>query len=240
MNVKAVAVAALLACLVPTEAPAQIIIGPPPPAPGFGYGGSAVRVTYRSGNFAVTGYIGGGYYYPAYPPPYSQTTIVTPAPRVTINNNYFGGSPPVLGTGYDQDTRGVDLDAVAAKKPRSTEAEPAPAKPLPGVDVSTPKPPVRPGDPGQQPKPPAKEAAPKPPREFPPPPEPLPNPRDESNRLIELGTVAFQAGDYGIAALRFSQATALTPLDLRARFLLAQAEIAMGKFRDAVQTIHAG
>ena len=60
---------------------------------------------------------------------------MTPPPRVTINNNYFGGSPPVLGTGYDQDTRGVDLDAMPAKKQRPAEAdpEPAPAKPLPGV-----------------------------------------------------------------------------------------------------------
>ena len=115
MKLKAVALAALAELLAVSPAPAQIVIGPPGPPPGF----SGLRVTYK-------------YYYPSYPPPYSQTTIVTPPPRITINNNYYGSAQPILGAGYDQDTRGVDLDLVSPKKPRpaeSSEPEPAPAKP---------------------------------------------------------------------------------------------------------------
>ena len=73
----------------------------------------------QNGHLRVGGYIDSGYYYPAYPPPYSQTTIVTSPPRITINNNYYGGPSSVLGAGYDQDTRGVDLDATPLKKPRT-------------------------------------------------------------------------------------------------------------------------
>src|SRR5436190_24289649 len=95
MKLNASALAALLALLTTSEATAQLIIGPASP-PGFAYGGSGVRVTYRNGHLRVGGYIDSGYYYPAYPPPYSQTTIVTPPPRITINNNYYGGPGPVL------------------------------------------------------------------------------------------------------------------------------------------------
>jgi tetratricopeptide (TPR) repeat protein len=168
-----------------------------------------------------------------YPPPFSQ-------PRVTINNNYYGGSSPLIGAGYDQDTRGYDLDQVPIKRaapPDSGESrkpaaeEPSPSKPLPGVDVSKSKPPVRPGDPPVEPR-----RAP----DLPQPPEPLADPRDESARLLELGTGAFQAGAYGLAAQRFRQATQVMPALARAHFLLAQAEFALGKYRDAVDTIHAG
>jgi tetratricopeptide (TPR) repeat protein len=220
------------------QAAAQVFIGPAP-APGYGYGGA--KFVYRNGNVVVTGYLGsyGPAYYPPYPPPYQQTTVVVPPPRVNITNNYYGGSGPVLGPGYRDDTSGVDLDLVTPKKQQPPEQpDEPPFKRLPGVDVSKSKGAVRPGDPGAEPKQPPKE--PLPPPEFPRPPEPLPEPRDESTRLIELGLLAFQNGDYGHAAQRFRQAAALDPLQARPLFLLAQAEFAMGKFRDAVETIQAG
>ncbi len=237
------ALATLLVLANAPDAAAQVVIGPAP-GPGYGYGGA--KFVYRNGNVVVTGYIGSygpAYYGPAYgpyPPLYQQTTVVVPPPRVNITNNYYGGSGgPVLGPGYSQDTSGVDLDLVPPKKqPAEPGDEPPPYKQLPGVDVSRSKGAVRPGDPGAEPKQPKKEAG--PPPDFPRPPEPLPDPRDETARLIELGLLAFQAGEYGHAAQRFRQAAALEPMQTRPLFLLAQAEFAMGKYRDAVETIQAG
>src|SRR5262249_15269160 len=55
-----------------------------------------------------------------------------------------------------------------------------------------------------------------------------------------LGLAAFTAKEYGRAAQRFRQATAVEPALPRAHFLLAQAEFALGKYRSAVNAIHAG
>jgi tetratricopeptide (TPR) repeat protein len=251
MTLKARAVAVFVALCFVNEAHAQIVLGPRPTDPGYGVVG--YRFSYRSGGLTVSGFVGGypaGAYYPAYPPPVYQQPIVVPAPRVTINNNYYGGSgnTPILGAGYAQDTRGVDLDLVPLKKtqpaepvePRGKPEEIDAPKPLPGVDVSKPKAPVRPGDPGQEGKPPAKDLGPRPPADFPRPPEPLPDPSDESARLIDLGVMAFQAGEYGHAAQRFRQATEIMPALARGYFFLAQAEFALGSYRDAVDIIHAG
>jgi tetratricopeptide (TPR) repeat protein len=209
MILRAGAVAVVVGLCLLSEASAQFILGPPPAGPPYGWRSKSIVIIVGT-------------------PPPSQ-------PRLTINN-YYGGSSssPILGAGYNQDTRGYDLDQVPIKKSTPVESTEEPTKPLPGVDVSRSKPTIRPGDLPEKPA--AKGPAP----ELPPPPEPLADARAESARLLELGTGAFQAGAYGLAAQRFRQATQVTPDLGHAYFLLAQAEVALGNYRDAVDTIRAG
>ncbi len=152
--------------------------------------------------------------------------------------------PLVLGPAafdLDDEIRGVDLDLVPAKastpaKAKRTEAIELPRLPaLPGVDVSVPRKSVRP------------EEAPKPePEPIPPPPPPpaLPPPSDdpaeEYDRLVTIGLAAFREQDYGVAALRFRQAAKVLPHKARAHLLLVQAELALGRFQQAVQAIETG
>lgn len=80
-------------------------------------------------------------------------------------------------------------------------------------------------------------------RQPPPLPQPRapdPDPKIEYAWLIALGREAFAAQEYGRATQRFRQATALVPNEQLAHFLLAQAEFALGKYREAVVAIHAG
>jgi tetratricopeptide (TPR) repeat protein len=206
------ALAVVLGLCLLSEASAQFILGPPPPGPSYGMSGWRYK--------SVVIVVG--------TPPSSQ-------PRITINNNYYGGaSSPILGTGYDQDTRGYDLDQIPIKKAQPSEPADESSRPLPGVNVSKSKPTVRPGDLPEKP------AVKGPPPELPLPPQPLADPQAESTRLVELGMGAFQAGAYGLAAQRFGQATQVTPALAHTFFLLAQAEFALGKYRDAIDTIHAG
>jgi tetratricopeptide (TPR) repeat protein len=82
-----------------------------------------------------------------------------------------------------------------------------------------------------------------PPPEAPPPPRPMvpdPDPKVEYDRLITLGRDSFATQEYARAARRFRQATVVVPGNPLAHFLLAQAEFAIGKFREAVAAIHAG
>ncbi len=59
----------------------------------------------------------------------------------------------------------------------------------------------------------------------------------EGERLVEMGIAAFQDGEYNIAILRFRQAAATEPPGPRAGFLQAQANIAVGKFHEAVELL---
>ncbi len=121
--------------------------------------------------------------------------------------------PPILGPGYSQDTRGVDLDLVPAKKsfPSADDADTDTAKPLPGVDVSNSRPPVRPGDAKAEVLPPANPPPPLPTPPLPRPPGSLADPLMESARLMQFGLEAFQVGAYGLAAQRFRQAAEIAP-----------------------------
>ncbi len=76
----------------------------------------------------------------------------------------------------------------------------------------------------------------------PPPPEPPPqaDPREENTRLVKLGLAAFSDQEYVLAAHRFRQATLVDPKSAPAYFFLAQAQFALGKYRPAVESIHAG
>ncbi len=80
------------------------------------------------------------------------------------------------------------------------------------------------------------------PREPPVPPhiEPKRDPQEESARQVAVGKEAFAAGEYGRAAFRFRKAAEVAPQQAQPHFLLAQALLALGKYRDAVGAIHAG
>jgi hypothetical protein len=146
-----------------------------------------------------------------------------PAP-VTINNvtvNNFYPPPP------RDDLSGVDLDLgpppwkppVQAKRPPAPE--PPQVKPPP-----PPKPKVEPPEPRE----PALPAA----------PEPFRDPRREAVFLIETGLRDFTAKHYGLAALRFRQAALVDRNSALGRFYLAQAYVALGKYREAVVAIQEG
>jgi hypothetical protein len=228
MMLRAGPVAVLAALIVQAEVCAQIVVGPVPGDPGYGI----VRITYHRSGLTISGGLS-GYAPPGYllvGPPYPPPVVVksSPAPRITINN-YYNSYPPVLGPGYLDDTRGYDLDQPPPKKspsgpgePGPTPQEPPPFKDMPGVDVSKPKAPVRPED----------KPAPKPP--------PKADPREEYNRLVQLGLDAFADGAYGLAAQRFYQATEVDAAFWGGYYLLSQAEFALGKYRDSVAAIHAG
>jgi hypothetical protein len=213
--------------------------------------GDGVFLQYRGRRLTIGGYLhnGGVLYYsgsgvPALPVyPYGvfnnrvnvQVVVPPPAPAPS---RFLGAGRPV-----DDDIAGVDLDLVPLKRP---PPEPKPGDggklfQMPGVDVSVPKKPVRPEDVAPpkppepkppEPKPPEpKKAEPKPPKDL---------PIDEAARLVELGRRAFAEQEYGLAALRFRQAVGLEPVRGRARFLLAHAQFAMGKYREAVASIETG
>jgi hypothetical protein len=113
----------------------------------------------------------------------------------------------------DYDTRGIDLD----------EIDPATMR--------------------RRPQPPARERIPdrpEPPREKPKPPRPPEPPPEDDASLMERGKKAFTAREYGLAAQHFRLAIREGPRDALPHFLLAQAQFALGKFRDAVESIHAG
>lgn len=59
-------------------------------------------------------------------------------------------------------------------------------------------------------------------------------------QFMSLGKQAFADQEYGRAAQRFRQALDLAPEHSPAWFLLAQAQFALGKYREAVATIHTG
>jgi hypothetical protein len=235
----------VLAALVVVEnAPAQFICPPfggPFSAPGIGVG-NGFGVHYHGRRLTISGFLGDrGFYYsgagvPAYP--YGPVTRVT----VQYVTPIYAPPPPVrfLGAGRpaDDDVSGIDLDLVPAKKPvDAPKPPPPPPFEIPGgVDVSVPKKPVRPDDP-----PPELKVKPEPPRPGPAPlPPPKNNPVEEAARLVNLGLAAFANQEYGIAALRFRQATDMDPELARAHFLAAQANLTLGKYKEAVSAIEQG
>jgi hypothetical protein len=62
----------------------------------------------------------------------------------------------------------------------------------------------------------------------------------EDDSPLALGKQAFAAGEYARAERRFQQVTTATPDEPAAYFLLAQAQFALGKYKEAVANIHAG
>jgi hypothetical protein len=242
----------LLELLSTSRAAAQIIVAPAPavvaPA-GVVVGGSVALVKDR--RQVVIGRTSAAY----------GLWAVTPAPvlsppypvidnRVTIRVTPVVVMPP-LAPAQAADLRGVDLDVVGpeALQPgvmanRARVPLPPPKKeplnPPPEV-AKKPEAPVPPPPPAPAKKaaPPAAKPAPPPAPEKPPPPRPA-EPLDESRRLLELGLTAFTFQLYGLAARRFDQAAEAEPTQAIPYFLLAQAYVAVGKYKEAVAAIESG
>jgi tetratricopeptide (TPR) repeat protein len=100
----------------------------------------------------------------------------------------------------------------------------------------------------EEPLPPPKKEEPKPaPKKEGPEPLPRPlrprvdeGPEAEYDRLLAQGREAFVAFEYGRAAMRFRRAALLRPREALPHFLLAQTLLALGKYHEARDAIHAG
>jgi tetratricopeptide (TPR) repeat protein len=64
--------------------------------------------------------------------------------------------------------------------------------------------------------------------------------RADADRLVETGREAFATGQYGRALELFRKAAEITPNEPSAHYLIAQAQFALGKYREAVTAIGAG
>ncbi len=196
------------------------IPGPPP------FGG--IGRTTRHGSFVFslsnTGYYASPYpIYPGYPAVVNRVTFVQvsspPPPVVIVIDGRRGGDDDRPRRLRERDEEREPVEVARGFRPVRPE-EPAPARVPPPV----PKP--RPDDPR--------------PPELPRPPRPEATPNAEAKRLLELGKGAFAAGEYGRAAERFRQAAAADPAEPLARFLLAEADFALGRYDDAADALHVG
>lgn len=216
--------------------------------PGFGYGYARFGWYGGFGPALARGY--GGFYGPIYP--YGSTSItririlaLPPPPPVVLQvapllpDDLFN-PPPVTLPPYE---------AVMAPKPPPEEP------PLPGREAGIFRPldpdnrararqPVRPDQPPAPPperdRPPKKERPAGPPMRLPRPPGPRADPQRESLRLIALGKESFADQEYGRAAERFRLAGEADPTAPLPLFLLAQAQMALGKYRPAFDSIQRG
>jgi hypothetical protein len=198
-----------------TPLPAQVVMGPP----------SGIGFRYQGRNVSVYGFFatGPGFYAPYYPVPYGiveqRVSVQVLAPTVVV--------PRRLPHIEEYDVSGVDLDRVP---PSVIWGE---REPRPEVARNVPRPEPRRPEPAPaarvEPKPPADELL-----------EPRKEARAEARRLVEFGIRAFRAREYGVASIRFRQATALDPGASRAHFLLGFTEYALGQYRDAVRSLEEG
>ncbi|MBI3407021.1 MAG: tetratricopeptide repeat protein [Planctomycetes bacterium] len=176
---------------------------------------------------------------PAPPPgwgPVHRGVVVIYQKRIVVAQ-----PPPILlPRSYEYDLSGIDLDVEPAEKldprwpnvPRAPKREPAPPhKPMPPADDNAPP---KPKAPPPKAPPPPKE------KDHPNLDEPRADPADEARRLVELGLIAFVNQEYGLAAVRFRQATEFDPAASRGYFLLGQAYFALGKYKEATQLIEEG
>jgi hypothetical protein len=217
------------------DASAQFRVLPPAPA-------VAPRDVFfhpRRGRVVVSGFFGDGFFGPPVvfaPPPGFVYGVIEPRFSVHVYVPPRFLAPAV-------DLSGVDLDAEPPPWVREGEL---PRRGVPAVV-----------QPRQQPEqvakiePPKKEVAPPvvppvvPPVLAPEKPK-LPGQAAEANlvlgsrQLTALGVAAFQDKDYGVAAQRFQQALDADAAAARPHFLLGQAYVALGKFREAVQIIGVG
>src|SRR5262249_34284750 len=111
-------------------------------------------------------------------------------------------------------------------------------------DLQPVQPEIPPPQPREQlrPKPPAprRDAVRPPEKPLPAPPAPEAKPKKECARQLRLGRQAFAQREYAVAERCFQQAAALCPEDALAYFLLAEAQLALGKYQEAAASIDAG
>jgi hypothetical protein len=251
-------VAALLTLASSSEAVAQLLVSPPVlvPAPVVLIP-NAIGITYQRRHLPLAGFYNTGYAVGAAVPsgavygyPYGsldgRITVKIISPTVVL-------APRPLFPVQDVDLRGVDLDVVGPEvlqpggKPNLIQIPVPPADKRPRERMELPKKVEPPARPPAVPEPPKKEVAPKPappPAPAKPAPPDLPGakegPLEESRRLTELGLSAFHDRQYGLAALRFGQAAEAEPAQPIPYFLLAQANVALGKYKQAVAAIENG
>jgi hypothetical protein len=91
-----------------------------------------------------------------------------------------------------------------------------------------------------EPKDPPKVVRPDAPKDPIPAPERKVDPKEEAVRLVRLGRDAYAQQGYGRAVQRFRQATETDPANTEAQFLLGEALFAIGKYREAADTIQRG
>jgi hypothetical protein len=222
---------------------------------GYGFVRPRARLAFSLGGY-YGGYAFGGYGYSPFGYTRSQVTLIyTPPPIVLVPR------PRLFLDELDEGIR--PQPRPREEVPPAEKVQPPDPPPPPPPDPLLPK-----GDPiggfrplapnnrarAQQPlpappeevKPPAPPPKalpprpPGPPPELPRPPRPEADPRVEYNRLLDLGRDAFATGEYGRAVQRFRQATVVSPREPVAHFLLAQSLVALGKYGDAANSIHAG
>lgn len=243
--------AVLAVILGASAAPAQVFITRSSPyLGGFGVAGTSFnfstrvghgRLSFSASNVAIGyglgygGFPGYGFY-----PGFRQTTIIYAPPPLFAVQPIFVPVPvaaaPLNQEAIDLLPAGMLPLAQMRRNPfdpiNAGERPPRGAPPERKAPVPEQRPQPRPQP---QPQP--------PPRPMPPPPAPPApekDPSDENARLIALGKQAFALQEYGKAVQRFRQATKVAPNLPQGHFLLAQAQVALGKYHEAVDAIHAG
>jgi tetratricopeptide (TPR) repeat protein len=205
---------------------AFLVVAPSAPAQ-YPFGGRGMGFGYTNRNYVIGAYLGPrfgysyypGYYYPTYYYPYYPvvpSTVVVVQPVVALAP--FGlPNFPVVPPLDERDDAMMFQPRRPQNKPNKQAMPPPPA--------------VK-----NQPAP--KMPAPQPPPALAPVPEM--DKKTEAARLIKLGKEAFADEEHGRAAERFQQAGRMQPDNAEALFLLAQAQFALGKYREAVASIYAG
>jgi hypothetical protein len=172
---------------------------------------------------------------------------VVVSPNITINVNVPTGPADIRDEDFPDKIiirpgqRPAARPAPAVRAPAPVEA---PEKPLPGDQAGGFRP-VRPEDrdraqrpmPAEQADAPAVDPFRRPDRPIPRAPNPA---APENEQLLALGRMSFADGEYVRAERRFAQAVQAAPKDPGGHFFLAQAQFAVGKYREAVASICAG
>jgi len=242
--------AMVLGCILGSisEARAQIPIvrGPVPGYFGglsYGFQSRRVIVAPALGGFGTFGYFNAapGYFppnpYAAFGPRITNINIVSMPPPVyqppiIINNNINIPAAALRPPEADPDG---DVDQIVIRPRNRVPADPRldprlpreeDDRPLPGEEAGGFRP-LRPEDRDRV-------------RAMPPAIPDVPAPRNDHERLLGAGRDAFAAREYGRALRHFKQATEADTNEAVGYFLLAQAQFAVGKYRDAVSSIHAG
>jgi hypothetical protein len=218
-----------------SEVHSQGIANANPAVRGSAFSTGTTRAT-RSRSFVLAPYYGDPFGF-GFSYAYSQVTVLQPyrPPAVIIV------LPRSESQTRDRDRDDQPPDGIIRIRPRRErvrEKEKADEEKIkePNPPEPEPKPePIAPPKPKEQPAPPAPKASPPPPRA-----EPPKDPLAETARNLALGKEAFGAGEYGRAAFRFRKAAETAPDQALPQFLLAQALLALGKYRDAATAIHAG
>ncbi|HLW68781.1 MAG TPA: tetratricopeptide repeat protein [Gemmataceae bacterium] len=187
--------------------------------------GRGVGFGYANRNYIIGAYLGPrfgygyypGYYYPTYYYPYypiMPSTVVVVQPVVALAPLALPNFPVVPPLNERDDPL-----VIQPKKPPNKQA-------------------VQQAPPAPKNPPPPKIPAPQPQPVLAPVPEM--DKKAEADRLVKLGKEAFADEEHGRAAERFVQASRVQPDSAEALFLLAQAQFALGKYREAVASIYAG